>query len=157
MICKQCNHKMIKVSDFTYSEVISFLDGERDFYALVLIEKTRDLWDTIEIKKSLNFRKKEEIEGNRVKLYGLKSPLIDGRVEVSKASSKIEYSLQDITPLVVKEIRDYMNNIEETDYSNTKLNNYLWKKSALKSLCMVEKIAVEIEEVNSSEDEEFPF
>ena len=155
MNCKICNHEMIRTSDFTYDEVVRFIKGERDFYALVLIEKINDLWGDIEIKKSINFRKIEKINGNKIKLYGMKESLVNGEVSISIGSKTIQYRLLEITDEVVEIIREYMKDLGDKKFSNTKLNNYLWKKSPLKRYCEVVK--PKIEEWESEKDDEFPF
>jgi hypothetical protein len=149
---------MIRTSDFTYDEVVRFIKGEMDFYALVLIEKRTDLWGDIEIKKSINFRKIEEIDGNKIKLYGMKEPLVNGEVSISIGSKTIQYKLFEITDEVVEIIREYMKDLGKKEFSSTKLNNYLWKKSPLKRYCEVVNPKIEeLESEKDEEDDEFPF
>jgi len=158
MNCKICNHEMIKTSDFTYEEVVRFIEGERDFYALVLLDKRTDLWGSIEIKKSINFRKIEKRDGNRIKLYGMKETLVNDETSISIGSKTIQYRFLEITDEVVEIIREYMKDLGEKEFSSTKLNNYLWKKSPLKRYCEVVNPKIEEwESEKDEEDDEFPF
>lgn len=157
MDCKVCNNRMIKTSDFTYDEILDFINGEKEFYSLILVEKEKNLFGHIEVKKSLNFRKIKEINKNKIKLYGLASPLTDGKVSINIDNFKITYSIIEITDEVVKIIKSYVEQTGKKYFSNTKLNNYLWKKSSLKRLCEVEKIELNKSEEFVDLDKEFPF
>jgi len=155
MKCKKCNHKMIRVSDFTYDEVINFIEGDRKFYALVLIEKKTDIWGSITIKKSLNFRKIEKIDENTTKLYGLKLPLVDGKAIVENKIETITYTLLEMRLQVIEVIAEYMADQNEDIFSNTKLNNYLWKRSPLKNFYKIKNTTQK--KVEDNEFEDFPF
>jgi len=157
MKCKQCNHKMIAISDFTYDEVMNFIEGDREFYALVLIEKRTDLWGSITTKKSLNFRKMEAINKNTTKLYGLKLPLVDGKAVIERKIETITYTLLEMRPQIIEVIAGYMADQNEDTYSNTKLNNYLWKRSPLKQLYGIKNTTQKINKVEVEEYEGFPF
>lgn len=145
MKCKICNHTMKKTSDFTYEEIKSFLESPSEFYVLVHLTKKNEIYDTIYIKKSLQFRKVKEIHGNKVKLYGIKNPLIDGEMIIERESQTITYKALEITPEIINIIDEYMKTQTVETYSNTKLNNFLWKKSPLKGLCKTERITINIE------------
>ncbi|WP_321329599.1 hypothetical protein [uncultured Ilyobacter sp.] len=43
----------------------------------------------------------------------------------------------------VEIIREYMKDLGEKEFSNTKLNNHLWKKSPQKRYCEVKKPKIE--------------
>ena len=150
---------MIRIFDFTYDEVINFIEGDRELYALILIEKRTDLWGSITIKKSLNFRKIEERDGNTIKLYGLKLPLVDGVAIMERGMETITYTLLEIKPQVIEVIARYMADQNENIYSNTKLNNYLWKRSPLKEVYGIGNTTHKInkEDIEIEESEEFPF
>ena len=134
MKCKKCNSQMIKTSDLMYNEVLNFIEGNLTPYILILIEKKKDILGTIEIKKSIHLRKIEKSDKNKVKLYGLKTVLIDGIAIIDREYETITYRNLEITENIIEIIVNYMKTQTEATYSNTKLNNYLGKKSPLKEI-----------------------
>lgn len=134
MKCKKCNSQMIKTSDLMYNEVLNFIERNFSPYVLILIEKKSDILGRIDIKKSIHLRKIEKIDKNTIKLYGLKTPLIDGLAIIVKGYETITYRNLEITENIIEIIAYYMKTQTEETYSNTKLNNYLGKKSPLKEI-----------------------
>lgn len=82
---------------------------------------------------------------------------MDCKVCINIGNFKITYSIIEITDEVIKIIKSYVEQTGKKYFSNTKLNNYLWKKSPLKRLCEVEKIELNKSEEFVDLDGEFPF
>lgn len=154
MKCKKCDGKLIKTSDFNYEEILKFKNNELDNCALVLIDKQNKFLGLKSHKKSLNFRRIKEIKGNEIKFYGIKTPFVNGISELVRGNETITYSILEITEEIRDIIIEFIDSQDEESYSNTKMNNYLWKSSELQKLCEVEE---EDDEYDLEKDEEISF
>ena len=161
MKCRNCDGKLIKTSDFSYEEITSLKTNELNNYALVLIEKRTDFLGLKKHKKSINFRKIKEIDGDIMKLYGIKEPFNKGVSQIIRETETITYRLLKLTEAVKSIIVKYIESYTAEDFSNTKLNNYLGKCKELEQFMTVDEEKDDFEkEWNDfpfDVDDDFPF
>ncbi len=139
MKCKHCDVKMIKISELTMKEIISFLNNnplkrldklEKNGGVLVYYREIDGIINDELFNNKIQFRKVEKIEKNKLKLFGFKTlfPLDNPTVIYNE---RLVYTL-----IPMKD--EYLDIIEKGldklggNYSSTKLNNILTKSFMLK-------------------------